>query len=476
MQQLFLRDTSNMQKNDYDAIIIGAGISGLVCGCYLAKAGMKTLIVEKNAKPGGYCTSFTRGGFHFDACAHSLGSLRDGGNISTVLKELDLDKKIKIIRYDPSDIIISPDFKISFWNSLEETINEFQERFPFESVNINKFFNFLDNCSGLSFIPLRRITFQDLLDKYFKDLRLKSILSLPIMGNTGFSISKLSALTAVTVYKEFLLDGGYYPQGGMQEFPDLLLKRFKELGGNVLLPKIVRKIKVENNIAEGIIVDNDNFISSRYIVSNADVRQTFLNILGEGFIPKDLIENLNNMIPTLSMFILYLGIDGDFDDLPKGSSSIWFLPHYDLENMFLSAINGGVDTLDWFLLRISDDRKSILRFVNSPFKNKHYWKENKKRLIDVFIDKTEQLVPNLSKHIVFKDAATPNTLYKWTLNYQGAAYGWASLPSQFVVEGFSKKTFIHNLYLTGHWATLFQGIPGVAYLGRETAKTILHKR
>ena len=88
MQQLFLRDTSNMQKNDYDAIIIGAGISGLVCGCYLAKAGMKVLIVEKNAKPGGYCTSFTRGGFHFDACVHSLSSLREDGNISTILKEL----------------------------------------------------------------------------------------------------------------------------------------------------------------------------------------------------------------------------------------------------------------------------------------------------------------------------------------------------------------------------------------------------
>ena len=39
-----------MAKYDYDAIIIGAGIGGLVCGCYLAKAGMKTLIVDH---PGG---------------------------------------------------------------------------------------------------------------------------------------------------------------------------------------------------------------------------------------------------------------------------------------------------------------------------------------------------------------------------------------------------------------------------------------
>lgn len=40
-------------KDIYDAVIIGAGISGLVCGCYLAKAGMKVLIAEQHFKPGG---------------------------------------------------------------------------------------------------------------------------------------------------------------------------------------------------------------------------------------------------------------------------------------------------------------------------------------------------------------------------------------------------------------------------------------
>ena len=105
-------------KRDYDAVIIGAGIGGLVCGCYLAKAGLKTLIVEKNAQPGGYCTSFMKSGYSFDACGHMLSGLRNGGNISRVLMELNLDKRIKITRFDPQDIIITPDAKISFWNNL----------------------------------------------------------------------------------------------------------------------------------------------------------------------------------------------------------------------------------------------------------------------------------------------------------------------------------------------------------------------
>ncbi len=52
-------------KDIYDAVIIGAGVSGLVCGCYLAKTGMKVLIAEQHFKPRGYCTSFNRKGFAF---------------------------------------------------------------------------------------------------------------------------------------------------------------------------------------------------------------------------------------------------------------------------------------------------------------------------------------------------------------------------------------------------------------------------
>ena len=70
---------SRANQPAYDAIIIGSGISGLVCGNYLAKAGMKVLIAEQHHKPGGYCTSFMRRGFIFDAAAHSFGGYRENG-------------------------------------------------------------------------------------------------------------------------------------------------------------------------------------------------------------------------------------------------------------------------------------------------------------------------------------------------------------------------------------------------------------
>lgn len=461
-------------KYDYDAIVIGAGIGGLVCGCYLAQAGLKVLIVEKNTKPGGYCTSFSNNGFHFDACAHSLGSLREGGILRIVLKELGLENRIKIIRHDPQDILNTPAGRISFWNDLQKTKNEFSSKFPQETYGINHFFDFLNNCNGLAFNSLKNITFSVLLDKYFKDEKLKSILSLPTLENAGLPPSKISAFTAVTIYKEFMLDGGYYPEEGMQELPDIILERFKELGGDVLLPSFVNKIKTKENCVEGVEINASDFISTKYVISNSDATQTFLDLVGEKSINKDTKEKLISLKPSLSMFILYLGMNRKIIDTPV-NTNIWFLPNYGIEEMYSSAESGEIDKLDWFLLRLLPDKKSIILLVNSPFKDNEYWKDNKKRLIEIFIKKAEQVMPSILEHIIFKDAATPATLHRWTLNYRGASYGWANLPSQFIVSQLSQATPIKNLYLSSHWTTLVQGIPGVAYIGRNTARIILRK-
>lgn len=463
-----------LRKNDYDAIVIGAGIGGLVCGCYLAKAGIKTLIVEKNAEPGGYCASFTRNGFKFDACAHSLGSLRKDGIIANVLKELNIDKRISFIRYDPQDAIITPDDKIFFWNDLNKTISELQQKFPKDAANIERFFKFINNCNGILFNSLKQITLQSMLNDYFNDTKLTSILTLPMLGNMGLPASRALALTAVTIFKEYILDGGYYPRGGMQKLPDILLERFKEFGGKMLSPSFVTKIKLKNNRVKGIEVNGCDFISAEFVISNADVTQTYRDLIGEDLIANDVIKKLNVLKPSLSAFILYLGTDGKIDNI-YDSSSTWCLPNYDIEKMYHYAEVEKIEKIDWFLVHLLPDNKSLLMLTNLPFKTQEYWVENKARLIDVYVKKLESVLPNLSRHILFKDAATPYTLYKWTLNYKGAAYGWAGIPSQFAILNFSQATFVKNLYLTGHWATITQGIPGVMYLGKNTANMIIKR-
>jgi prolycopene isomerase len=186
------------------------------------------------------------------------------------------------------------------------------------------------------------------------------------------------------------------------------------------------------------------------------------------------MKKLDGMVPSLSAFVLYLGADKNVNNTPP-NSGVWYLPDYDIDKIYDLTVNGNIDDINWFLTRLSGDKKTFYMFVNVPFRDREYWKDNKHRLVDVFIKKMEHHIPNLSTHIVYKGAATPNTLYKWTLNYKGSTYGWAWTPSQYAVTGLTQKTGIDNLYITGHWTTLAHGVAGVAYVGRDTSMKIINK-
>jgi len=462
-------------KHEYDAIIIGAGIGGLVCGCYLAKAGMKTLIVEKNAKAGGYCTSFTRNGFRFDACVHFLGSLRDDGILNKVMHDLDLKNHIKIARNPISDIIFSKDYNFSFYNEMDKTINELQYYFPSEKKSIKKFFYYISKIKGYDFSELRQKTLQEVLNHYFNNDHLKTLLGFPILGNTGILPSQVSALRAMTIYKEFIFDGGYYIPSGVQELPNTLVKKIIEYGGYVLLDTPVKKIIVQKNEVKGVITDKGDLFTARYIVSNSDAHHTFSKLIGRDNTPKALQTTLLNLKPSLSMFVLYLGTKNLISDFPS-HATIWYLNDYDLEKLYKYHIEGATKDIKWFLGYYNPCEKTILCFFNVPYISKEYWKNNKHRLAELLIKKIDKVIPNTSNSICYKNIATPDTMLRMTSNYQGAAYGWAGSVDQFSIGGLSQATPIKNFFLTSHWTTSVQGIPGVAYLGGSTAKLILKKK
>jgi phytoene dehydrogenase-like protein len=464
-----------IQKNKYDVIIIGAGISGLICGCYLAKAGMKVLIVEQHNKPGGYCTSFKRNGFTFDAAAHSLGSYREGGNFRKIITELGIDKLIKIKRFDPSDIVITPDFKILFYNDVTKTIYDLANIFPAEKENIIRYYNFVTNLDQFETVKLKNKTFANLLELFFNDNRLINSLFVPVLGNGGLPPSLMHAFTGSKIFAEFLIDGGYSPEGGIQSLPNALEHILIQNKGNFLYKRIVKKILVKNNAVTGVKLDNNETIISKYVISACDMIQTFKTFLGANVIGNQMISKLKNMIPSISTFILYLGIDKPFKGLPPPGTNIWYISYYDLEKIFYYMNLCDFNKAGGYMLRLSPDKKTILGFSFAPFKTRSFWKQHKQRIAQDFLKKIEKIIPDLKKHIVYFDAATPYTLYRYTFNYRGANYGWAPLQSQLFDPDFRQKSFIKGLYLTGHWTTQTHGIPGVSYLGYNTAKLILKR-
>ena len=208
------------KKNKYDAIIIGSGIGGLVCGCYLAKNGLKTLLVEKKSKPGGFCNSFNTKNFHFDGCVHSLGDLSSDGNFYKILNELNVFDKINFIRHNPIDKITSPDHELVFYNNIDDTAASIARSFPNEKKNFIKFLDLILEVDAKKTVArLLNKTFSDILDLYFKNHKLKKMLSLPTFANVGVPAQYLNAFTAIKhIIRAFCWMEDITPKGGFKSF------------------------------------------------------------------------------------------------------------------------------------------------------------------------------------------------------------------------------------------------------------------
>jgi phytoene dehydrogenase-like protein len=467
-----------MQKSEhatYDAIVVGAGISGLVCACYLAKAGLKILVIEQHNKPGGYFTSFRRRGFLFDAAAHSFGNYRQGGHVKKILTDLGADTLINIKRYDPSDIVVTPDFQVTFSNNTHATISHLGNLFPKEKPNISRFFDFLTAGYQTEFSKLKNKTFGHLLNSFFTDPQLIGCLGFPVLGNGGLPPSCMHAFSGSKIFSEFIIDGGYYSEGGIQTLPNALVRIVERHNGKVIYRHLVKKILLKNNAVAGVKLDNNDTLRSRYVVSACDMTQTFRSLLGKKIIGEEIQSKLKTMHPSLSTFILYIAIKKPFKGLPLPGTNTWYLPHYDLDHIYFQMQKCNFEKIGAYMMRVSPDEKTLVAFFGVPFRTPRFWRNHKKNVAKSFLNRIEDLIPNLRKHIVYSDAASPSTLYRYTLNYKGASFGWAKTTSQTFDAIFTRTTFLKGLFLTGHWTSIGFGLPGTCYSGHDTAKRILRK-
>ena len=467
----------------YDIIIVGSGIGGLVCGCYLAKAGLKVLIVEQHSKPGGYCTSFTRKGYSFDVGVHYLGAIKRGV-LGKILDELSLRDDIRFTHADPTDKIIMPDRETYIRANPKDTAGEFKKSFPEEKSNIDKFFKFiLHEDYTHVYSRIKKLSFQDVLDDFFTDYKLKATLTV-LLGNIGIPANLASASSSIVLFREYILDSGHYPKGGMQNFVDCLVAKFKLFGGELLLSKKVSKISTENNRVKGVVVE-DKEINAKAIVSNADATHTFTELLD--MVSKE-SETVKKLIPTPSLFLVYLGLKTNLKNVFSIDYNIWYFSTYEINKVY-SDIKSQIlkDKLDWIVLSFpsansseNDNGRSAITLMHlASYETQKFWHKQKDILAEKMMHKISEIIPNLIDNIEIKEIATPNTLYRYTSNRGGAFAGWCATREQAKVTLIPQKTSINGFYIVGHWATLgylpSSGIPNVAFSGRKASKLIMEK-
>ncbi len=463
----------------YDVVIIGAGIGGLVCGCYLAKAGLKTLIVEQHDKPGGYCTSFTRKGYRFDVGVHYLGSL-NSGILRRVMDEL--QGEMPVAQIDPSDRIILPGAETVIRAKVQDTKIELTKSFPQERENIDRFFSFILADDFLQvYLKTKRMTFLHVLREFFKDKNLIAVFSL-LLGNIGLSAGKAAAVPAIVLFREYILDCGYYPAGGMQTFANCLSRRFVSFGGELRLLTKATGIITKN--PKKVLLASGEEVSTKVVISNADATLTFNNLVDSSCKESD---KLKEMEYSPSMFLVYLGLKYNVGSVLKDKANLWYFSTSDIDTLYSRMATDIPEKLpdcvmcSFPSLHDSDikrsDSSTAIIFIHAPYKNQEFWRDNKVFLGDRLIEKASEVIPGLRENIVVKEYATPVSFERYTSNKDGAFVGWLSTVKQINASLLPQRSSIHGLYLVGHWTSMgypgYGGIPNVAFSGRRGAMVVL---
>ncbi len=494
-------------KDKYDVVVIGAGIGGLSCGAWLAKKGLSVLVVEQHSRPGGYCTSFQRKGFTFDAGFDTTLECDKDGIVYDTLDELGQAKNIHFIKLPSPMRIIGRDYDVRV-TTVEALGKQLKRLSPGDSEEIN---SFLADCKALA-LEMKRLSevppdllgmtgkfglmtkfllqspqmrkyggksLGQALDMHFKDPRLKAIFGTVVpFGPKGMAPLLMMILGGEAV--------GYYPEGGAQALADAISRGLSLHGGELALNTRASKIIIKNGKAAGIKIANEGEIYSRFIISNADARETFLELVGQENLAQRFIKEIKDTPISESHFLVSLGVDMNLKTMGFDGTSIIYNRCGDLDNIFSTDLENCYLSIRMHSLHDSSQAPENMATVQLltclPCTYMGNWKREEKghlgpeyhqlkqAVANRLIDSATQLIPGLASHILVKDIATPLTFERYTLNSGGASMGWFPTPGNGIR---SQRTPIKNLYQAGAWTYPGASLYAVVQSGRAAAQLIL---
>lgn len=486
MKRLFKGLRGRSPNRSYDTVIIGAGIGGLICANLLAREGLRVLLVEQHYMVGGYCSTFRRKGFTFDAATHFYPLL---GNPATITGKLLLDLGMTNgwVKMDPVDHFHFPDGStFAVPADFDAYLSKLKQEFPQEATSLDQFFELVHElylAGLLTYFRWREtdrlahysmMTVRQALDQHFRNPKLKLLLAADC-GHWGSPPSRTSFVFDSMLRLSYFL-GNYYPRGGSQAFADELALRFEELGGHILTSANVNRILVRDKSACGVEISfraNQIYhVDAGVVISNADLLLTLERLIEPGHIDLDRVAFTRRLRPTHPCFLVHVGLkDIPVEVLRAAHGYHW--DSWDSDRVATNSFKIFVPTLYEPAMAPPDGHIVIVqKLTDIDYDSIDDWTEHKASVEAYIMRNLERVIPGFAEKVVVKLSASALTSHRFTLNHKGAMLGWEMSPDQLGDHRPALNGMLKNLYFVGHWTQPGGGITPVIVSAMQVAKKI----
>jgi phytoene dehydrogenase-like protein len=494
-------------KENWDAIVIGAGLGGLTAAAHLVKAGLRVLVLERNPHIGGTAYVYHRKGFTFPMgpLGFSHPSL-----VQKTLTDLGVGDNLKFSRVHYRIRAFGLNLPLSL--NFSELVKKLAISFPADAQGVKQFFKDMDalmtirkadpNSSGLD--PRQDRPASEYLRPVIKDWRLRRLL-----GSIGTREPYSGLPLLAAMWNLMSHEGIWYPEEGMQPFCERLGKAVagpKIRSSEIRLGQEVTRIRADQGGALGVTLRDGTEIDASSIISNADYKTAFLKLIDRKRIPPEWYDAVSRARQTASVFQVCLGVDpgkadlSTFKDAPRliyrrsGTNTQekehldWNAHEIDPNLLAGQELEISLWGKDWETV-FSEGRASLV--IRAEAEYNHFakyrlgWRQGmpdypayKTRLAQALIREIHPFLPGLEKAIIVTDVATPLTFEDQGGRSGGAVAGWSwdyedfrdDQPKELIL------TPIKGLYMAGYQAfsALFMGgIPTAMESGKRAAEAVL---